>query len=129
MKAKDIMTTGVISIDRDASVEDVMKKMFERRVTSLIVNKQKDDDNVGIVTRKDIINAVIAENRDPTKMKVEDIMSEPLLSVSPDFSIENLSRLMSKTNLRRFPVVEGDRIIGVVSNSDIIRAVTIEHME
>ncbi|OYT55011.1 MAG: hypothetical protein B6U72_00710 [Candidatus Altiarchaeales archaeon ex4484_2] len=129
MKAKDIMTTGVISIDRDASVEDAMKKMFERRVTSLIIKKKKKNDNVGIVTRKDIINAVIAENKDPEKMKVEDIMSEPLLSVSPDFSIENLSRLMAKTNLRRFPVVEDDKIIGVVSNSDIIRAVTIEYME
>jgi len=123
------MTTGVISIDRDASVEDAMKKMFERRVTSLIIKKKKKNDNVGIVTRKDIINAVIAENKDPEKMKVEDIMSEPLLSVSPDFSIENLSRLMAKTNLRRFPVVEDDKIIGVVSNSDIIRAVTIEYME
>jgi len=129
MKAKDIMTTGVISIDRDASVEDAMKKMFERRVTSLIVEKKKEADNVGIITRKDIINAVIAESRDPKKMKVEDIMSEPLLSVSPEFSIENLSRMMSKTNLRRFPVVEDDKIIGVVSNSDIIRAVTIEYME
>ena len=129
MKAKDIMTTGVISIDRDASVEDAMKKMFERRVTSLIIKKKKESDNVGIVTRKDIIHAVMAENRDPRKMKVEDIMSEPLLSVSPDFSIDNLSRLMSKTNLRRFPVVEDDKIIGVVSNSDIIRAVTIEYME
>jgi len=123
------MTTGVISIDRDASVEDAMKKMFERRVTSLIVEKKKEADNVGIITRKDIINAVIAESRDPKKMKVEDIMSEPLLSVSPEFSIENLSRMMSKTNLRRFPVVEDDKIIGVVSNSDIIRAVTIEYME
>ncbi len=123
------MTTGVISINRDASVENAMKKMFERRVTSLIVEKKRKGDNVGIVTRKDIINAVIAENRDPERIKVEDIMSEPLLSVSPDFSIENLSRLMAKTNLRRFPVVEDDKIVGLVSNSDIIRAVTIEYME
>ncbi|OYT27472.1 MAG: hypothetical protein B6U97_01480 [Candidatus Altiarchaeales archaeon ex4484_96] len=128
MKAKDIMKTEIISIERDASVEDAMKKMFERRVTSLVVPKEKKQDNVGIVTRKDVINSVIAENKNPKKTRIADIMSEPLLSVSPDFSIENLARLMAKTNLRRFPVVEDDKIIGMVSNSDILRVITLECM-
>ena len=118
MKAKDIMKTEIISIERDASVEDAMKKMFERRVTSLVVPKEKKQDNVGIVTRKDVINSVIAENKNPKKTRIADIMSEPLLSVSPDFSIENLARLMAKTNLRRFPVVEDDKIIGIITRSD-----------
>jgi len=126
MKAKDIMTKGVISIKRDATVKDAMKMMLERRVTSLIVEKEKEYENFGILTRKDIINKVIALSRDPSNVKVRDIMSEPLLCISPEFSVENIARLMEKTNIRRFPVVEDDKIIGLVSNSDIMRAVTIE---
>ena len=120
------MTKGIISIKRDTTVKDAMKTMLERRVTSLIVEKEKEDENFGILTRKDIINKVIAPSRDPGNVKVGDIMSEPLLCISPEFSVENIARLMEKTNIRRFPVVEDDKIIGLVSNSDIMRAVTIE---
>ncbi len=120
------MTKGIISIKRDTTVKDAMKTMLERRVTSLIVEKEKEDGDFGILTRKDIINKVIAPSRDPGNVKVGDIMSEPLLCISPEFSVENIARLMEKTNIRRFPVVEDDKIIGLVSNSDIMRAVTIE---
>lgn len=126
MKARDIMSNGVISIERDATVYDAMQKMFDRRVTSLIVEKKSDKENYGILTRKDIINKVIAPDKDPKELEITDVMSEPLLAISPDFTIENVSRLMQKTDIRRFPVVEEREIIGMVSNSDIMRAVTVE---
>lgn len=126
MKAKDIMTAGIISIKKDASVEDAMKAMIERRVTSLIIEKGGENDHYGILTRKDIVNKVVANNKDPKKVKVSEIMSEPLLCISLDFTAENIARLMQKTGVRRFPVIEDGHIVGMVSNSDIMRAITLE---
>ncbi len=120
------MTAGIISIKKDASVEDAMKAMIERRVTSLIIDKEGENDHYGILTRKDIVNKVVANNRDPKKVKVSEIMSEPLLCISQDFTAENIARLMQKTGVRRFPVIEDGQIVGMVSNSDIMRAITLE---
>ena len=128
IKVRDIMTRGIIKIKRDALVIDAMKTMLDRRVTSLIVEAENGSD-WGIITRKDIVNKVVAYRLDPKKIRVKDIMSTPLLTVHPDMTIDNVARLMAKTNIRRFAVSEGNDIIGVVSNSDIFKAVTLELLE
>jgi len=128
IKVRDIMTRGIIKVGRDTLVIDAMKTMLDRRVTSLIVEAENGSD-WGIITRKDIVNKVVACRSDPKKIKVKDIMSIPLLTVHPDMTVDNVARLMAKTNIRRFAVSEGNDIIGVVSNSDIFKAVTLELLE
>lgn len=125
MNASDIMTRGIISIKRDASAKEAMELMVSRRVTSLIVEKEDVNGVYGMVTRRDVVNKVIAYCKDSGKVKVSDIMSEPLLTISPEMSVETVARLMSKTNLRRFPVMVADEIVGMVSNSDILKAVAL----
>ena len=126
MNASAIMTAGLITINRDASVAEAVEKMTDRRVTSIIIEKDDENDSNGIITRKDIVNEVIAHRIDPKDVKVSDIMSEPLLTITPDMDIVHVSRLMTKANIRRFPVIADGKLIGMVSNSDIIRAATIE---
>jgi CBS domain-containing protein len=125
MNAGNIMTHGIISLKRDASVAEAMDLMVSRRVTSLIVEKEDKNGVYGMVTRKDVVNKVIAYGKDVKKTKISDIMSEPLLTISPEMSVETIARLMSKTNMRRFPVMVGDEIVGMVSNSDILKAVAL----
>ncbi len=127
MYIDEVMTRGIITIGRKKSTAKAMKMMTDRRVTSLIVEKVEGGD-YGIITRKDLINKVIAVDKDPTKVMVEEVMSSPLLVISPKMTLENVARLMAKTDIRRFPVVEGDEIIGLLSNSDILRAVTLERL-
>ncbi|HIE34416.1 MAG TPA: CBS domain-containing protein [Candidatus Altiarchaeales archaeon] len=129
MNANEIMTRGIMTIKKDAAVAEAMKTMVDRRVTSLVVEKDFDSDVYGIITRKDIVNKVIAYGKDLKKTKVSDIMTEPLMTISPDMSIENIARLMAKTDIRRFPVMEGNKIIGMVSNSDILKAIALEELE
>ncbi len=117
-----------MSIGRDASVMDVMIKMVERRVTSFIVEKEDEQGVYGIVTRKDIINKVIAYGKDPREVKVHEVGSEPLMAISPDMSVETIARFMAKTNIRRFPVMVDGELVGMVSNSDILKAIALEHM-
>ena len=123
MNVRDVMKRNVITIDPDASILDSMKKMVNERITSLIVEKPTDKSVYGIITRKDIVNKVIAYNKDLKTTKVSEVMSEPLMTISPDMSIETVARLMAKTDIRRFPVMEDGKLIGLISNSDILKAI------
>ncbi len=123
MNVRGVMRGGVITIDPNVSVLDAMKRMVDERITSLIVQRVEDNSTYGIITRKDIVNKAIANGKDVRTTKVSDIMSEPILTISADQDIETVARLMAKTDIRRFPVMENDKIIGLVSNSDILKAV------
>ncbi len=87
MNANEVMTTGIMTIRRDVSVIEAMKQMVNRRVTSLVVEKADERGVYGIVTRKDIVNKAIARGRDIKTTKVSDIMSEPLMTISPEMSV------------------------------------------
>lgn len=122
MKVREIMTDGVEKINARSNVKEAIDRMMELHITSLIVDKRDDDDAYGIITRKDIINKVIAERIDPKEVRVSKIMSKPLLTVHPDDDIRSVAKLMAKTNIRRFPVHNGHDLVGLISNSDIFRA-------
>ena len=122
MKVKDIMRRDIIKINSDATVEDAIKKMFDENVTSLIVNSSDGKDIYGIITRKDIVNKVIAYNKDINEVRVRDIMTEPILTISQDIDLMNAASLMAKADIRRFPVINNGEMVGIVSNSDIVRA-------
>ncbi|MBN2014834.1 MAG: CBS domain-containing protein [Candidatus Altiarchaeota archaeon] len=124
MNVRDIMRKNVISIDLDATILDAMNKMVEEQITSLVIEDKGKNSVYGIITRKDIVNKVIAYDKDIKATLVSEVMSEPILSVSPDASIETVARLMAKTDIRRFPVMEGNKLVGMVSNSDIMKAVS-----
>ena len=129
MYVHEVMTRGVITIERDASAAEALKKMMDRRVTSLLVERGGTLDDYGIVTRKDLLDNVVAAGGNPHEVKVKDIMSEPLLNINSNIRVENVARLMAKTGIRRFPVLDNGQVIGLVSNSDIIKAYALELME
>ncbi|MEA3254889.1 MAG: CBS domain-containing protein [Candidatus Altiarchaeota archaeon] len=127
MNVRDIMIKDIQMIDKGDTVADAMKKMLDRRVTSLIV-ETGGVDGYGIITRKDILTKVIAEDKDPGKVGVKDIMSEPLQTVSPDEDIRGVASLMDRSGIRRFPVMDGGRLVGLISSSDILKAETLRRM-
>ena len=129
MYVHEVMTRGVITIERDASAAEALKKMMDRRVTSLLVERGGTLDDYGIVTRKDLLDNVVAAGGNPHEVKVKDIMSEPLLNINSNIRVENVARLMAKTGIRRFPVLDNGQVVGLVSNSDIIKAYALELME
>ncbi len=122
MKSRDIMIKKVITINEADTVTDAITTMTENNVSSLIVNRLNEDDSYGIVTRRDVVNKVVAGGLDPQQTKVADVMTKPLLTISPNLSIKHIAKLMVHTGVRRMPVSDGHQIIGIVSNSDIFRA-------
>lgn len=124
MKVKDVMRKQVITIEPSSSVKDAVKKMASEKITSLIVEEKGSESVLGIITRKDVVSKVIACDLNMNSTKVSDIMSEPILSVSSDITLETVARLMAKTDIRRFPVLDGSKLVGLISNSDVMKAVS-----
>jgi CBS domain-containing protein len=124
-KAADVMTTEVLSIEGTATVADAVRMMKEKKVSSLFVNRRGQEDAWGIITRKDVVNKVVDPGKDPAEVKVFEIMSKPLVTVSPGLALKYCARLFNATGIRRAPVFDGKDIVGILSNTDIFNAIQV----
>jgi CBS domain-containing protein len=120
LKARDIMTTEVVTVDGSAPVAEAVRLMKEKGVRALIVERRSEDDAYGIVTQRDIVYSVMAERKDPTKVKVHEVMTKPLVVVNPNLDAVYVARLMAQKGLSRAPVIYEQKLQGVVSVSDLI---------
>jgi predicted transcriptional regulator len=93
--------------------------MASKRIGSLIV--VKNNNPVGILTERDIIKEVVAVPKDPTKLRVREIMKSPIIYVKPNDSINQIIEKMNKHKIRRFPVLENGKVVGMITNTDIAR--------
>lgn len=119
-RVRDIMKTEVGSIDGIATVADALKKMKSLKTSVLIVNKRHDDDEFGMITSGDIARHVLAKDRAPERVNVYEIMMKPVISVDPDMDIRYCSRLFAQYDLVRAPVVENQRVVGMVSPNALV---------
>ncbi len=114
------MTKKVIFIESTRSILDAAKTLSEQQIGSIIVTKNGEP--VGIVTDRDIVIRAVAEDLDIEKETVERIMSKPLISVKPDDPIFKVMKLMENHSIRRVPVMEDKKMVGIVTQSDVGRA-------
>ena len=119
MKAKDIMTTDVVTIRGSATVAEATKKMNELSLRALIVDRRTDGDAYGIVTETDIVYKVAAYGKDPKTVRVYEIMNKPCIVVNPDLGVEYVARLFANTRIHRAPVIDGT-LVGIISITDIL---------
>ncbi|RLG04754.1 MAG: histidine kinase [Thaumarchaeota archaeon] len=124
---KEVMSSPVIEAEESETAEDAAKKMMKYGVGAIIVTGQKGEP-VGIVTKTDLVNKVIAKNLKPNEVKLKDIMSSPLQTIDPDARIEDALRKMNKLKVNRLAVIYKNRLAGLVSIKDILR-VTPEILE
>jgi CBS domain-containing protein len=114
---RDAMTEDPRSIGASASVVEAARVMREEHIGSLPVTD--DDQLVGMVTDRDITTRVVAESADPKMTSVGDVYSRDLISVEPDKDLAEALRLMARHQVRRLPVVENGRLVGIVAQADI----------
>ncbi|MGM0510457.1 MAG: CBS domain-containing protein [Thermoplasmatota archaeon] len=119
IRIQDVMSVNPIIIRKTETVEKAAKLMKETKVGSLLV-LDEDGDIEGIVTEMDIVNKTVAEGVDPTEVTVKEIMSHPVHTITGDKDIIECAEMMSKMNIRRLPVMSGDKIIGVITENDIL---------
>lgn len=120
IRVRDIMKTDFGTIDGIATVADALKQMKSLKTAVLIVNKRHEDDEYGMLTSGDIARHVLAKDRAPDRVNVYEIMSKPVISVYPDMDIRYCSRLFADYNLVRAPVLENNRIVGMVSPNSLV---------
>src|SRR5215207_9492459 len=114
---RDAMTEDPRSIGASASVVEAARLMREEHIGSLPITD--DEKLVGMITDRDITTRVVAEAADPERTSVGDVYSRDLISVEPDKDLEEALRLMARHQVRRLPVVENGRLIGIVAQADI----------
>ncbi|MGE5558865.1 MAG: CBS domain-containing protein [Bacillota bacterium] len=117
MKIRDIMTDEVAYVSPETMVVEAARLMQKHDVGAIPVCTQ--DGVVGIVTDRDIIVRNIAHGKDPHTTPVKDVMTSKVESVSPEMSVGDAAELMSARQIRRLPVVENDRLVGIVSVGDL----------
>ncbi len=117
---KQIMTKPAIKIEYGKTVQEAAKKMVKHRVGSIIVIKKNKA--VGIITETDLNKRIVAQAKDPRKVKVEEVMSSPMVFCKPNDDIALVVEKMKKHKIKRIPVIEKGKIVGIVTNTDIARA-------
>jgi len=117
MKVRDIMTTDVEAIAPDTDLLAAARRMKELNVGSLPV--VKDDRLIGIITDRDIVIRAIAEGREPLLELVENHLTSNPTTIGPDEDAQAASKLMAREQIRRLPVVEGERLVGFLAIGDL----------
>jgi signal-transduction protein with cAMP-binding, CBS, and nucleotidyltransferase domain len=115
---KDVMVSPIISIDSQAVVETVAKLMSEKKISSLLV--KEGEEYVGIVTKTDIIEKVIAEGGDPKTTKVDSIMSKPLFSLDQYKLRSEANVFMLRNHIKHLLVTQGKNILGILTTKDMV---------
>ena len=119
IRVGELISGRLIYIDSEDNVIKAAILMRENNISSLLVKYKGDF--VSIVTEKDIINKVVAEELYPGDVKVSEIMSKDLFTVSKNESIEEAAKLMRKKGVRRLVVLEDKRIVGIITETDIAK--------
>ncbi len=124
LKSHDIPVRTVMSqdpmvINDDETIMDAAKRMAESNIGSLVV--LDDEENLtGIVTEMDIVKKVTAENREPKKVTVEEIMSTPVHTIEGGRPIQEGAELMAEEDIRRLPVISEGEMIGIITENDVL---------
>ena len=117
---RDIMAKNIKTVRTDDSAHDAVVKMNKFDVGSVIVTNSNRP--VGIITSKNILNRIVEPRLDAGTVRAKDIMSSPLITIEPDAALEDAAKIMAKKRIKKLVVMEKDKILGILSTSDIVRA-------
>jgi len=119
--AKDVLITQVLTITEEATVLNAAQIMRKNNVSSLVVERKYKQDAYGMITRKDIVAYLMDEALTEGPLLVQDIMTKPAITVNASLSIYHCFQFMRMLGVRRVPVVDGDDLIGIISNTDLFK--------
>jgi CBS domain-containing protein len=124
-KVMDIVSTTFVSLDEDTLVAEAAKTLYEQESCTIIVTHQDSTSGqripIGIVTERDIIFRVVAQNKGPFKITLKDIMSFPIITIDSDESAEKALAILKQNGINRLPVVNNGNLVGLVTTEMIAR--------
>jgi len=121
-----VMSKSVMAVELNTNAKDCSRAMAKRGVSCAVITQSGSA--VGIVTERDLVSKVMAESIDPKNVLVRDIMSTPLITVTPDAPLTNAAELMAQYRVRRLVVVDSSgALAGIVTTGDIARSLAEKH--
>lgn len=121
---RDWMSSPVVVVDPDSSVKYALTLMRRRKIHSVVVSMSENNPKYGIVTSTDIRDKIVAAGRNPAEMTVREIMSGPIITGSPDWTLMECSQVMQEHHIHHLPIAdETGALIGLISATDIFTAV------
>ncbi len=126
LAVRNFMIKDVLTVNSSETLKEVAKKMYLRKVGSAIV--LDDDKPTGIVTNRDIVNCIGSFDV-PLDSQASKIMSKPLVSITPGKSILDAADIMNEKNIRKIPVIEDGKLLGIISASDLAVLLTLVEKE
>ena len=119
MKLGEAMVRDVVTVDYTMRVLDVCKLMGEKRIGSVLV--EKEGKVFGIFTERDLVSRVIPQNG--LEDEVGKFATTPLITVSPDYSVKEAARIMSDMRIRRLVIMNGEKVVGIFTAADLARVI------
>ena len=119
IKAEDVMVREVVTLDENISAKKAAQIMAQEGVSAIIVTVEGKA--TGILTERDILKRIVAEDKNSRKTKVKEIMSSPLVTIGPSTDLEEAAHLMFEKKIKNLPVVHENRLVGLISLQDICR--------
>jgi CBS domain-containing protein len=123
MIASDIMTRRVSTTSPQTSVQEVAQLLYRERISGVPVIDDQSDQLVGMVTEADVIRRI-----DRDDLQVSEIMTCQLITVSENTPVSEIAALLTERGIKRVPVVQAGRVVGIVSRADIVQAVALGHL-
>ena len=120
MRVQDIMSTNLITVETGEPVASAARLMRERNIGSIPV-KHEDGTLAGMLTDRDIVLRCVAPGRDPATVRIEQSMSTGAVTAAPGEDVTAALSRMRTEQVRRLPVTEGDRLVGMLSLADVAR--------
>jgi CBS domain-containing protein len=120
MQIKDIIQSHeVYCISTGKTVQEAAELMSEKGIGALPV--LDGDKLVGILTERDLLRRIIAKKKSPEKVNIEEIMTRELILAPPDMDLKECASLMRRYNIRHLPVADGDNLVGIISQRDLLK--------
>ena len=124
-KVRDIASTAFVSLDEDTVVAEAAKALYEQETCTIVVTHYESTSGqripVGLVTERDIIFRVVAQNKGPYKVTLKDIMSSPIITIDSDKTAKEAIAVLKENRINRLPVVNNGALIGLVTTEMIVR--------
>lgn len=121
---RDWMSSPVVVVDPDSSVSYALTLMRRRNIHSVVVDISEKNPAYGIVTTTDIRDKIVAEDRNPAETAVREIMSGPIITAKPEWTLKECSRVMQEKHIHHLPVADDSgTLVGLISATDIFAAV------
>jgi CBS domain-containing protein len=125
MIVKNVMVEEVITVRPDMKIRDAVELMNKNEIGCLVVTRKGKP--VGIMTERDVLKKIVCQCKDPKQVRVSEIMSKPLIVGKVDMDLAEAAGLMLKRNVKKLPIVDAEKLVGLITLTDVVRVNHVKH--